>query len=287
MPSAEQLVQRIDRLVSLPAVYLRVRGIVEDPRSSMQDLGQALSTDPALVARLLRVVNSVHFGLMRRVETVTHAISILGVQPLHDLVLATSVASAFRGMRPAHMDVARYWRQSVLRGLLAQGLAEAHHIRPAQRLFLEGLLADIGHLVLYQTEPELAERAILRAECEQRPLHELEFELIGCDYADAGATLLEAWHLPDCFAEAVANQIQPSLACDERATEAAILHVARVMADAMARKLDDAALLERIDPYVWQRTGLKSDSLVGVRRVAEEQLADVLVMFFPEYLAAA
>jgi HD-like signal output (HDOD) protein len=287
MPTAEDLVSQVDKLVTLPAVYLRVRSIVDDPRSSTQDMAQAISTDPALAARLLRVVNSVHFGLMRRVETVAHAISILGLQQLHDLVLATSVATAFRGIRPAHMDMLRYWRQSVLRGLLAQGAAETCQVQPAQRLFLEGLLADVGHLVMYQGVPDLAERALMRAEAERRPLHDVELEVIGCDYAEVGAKLLEKWRLPQRFADAIAGQILPALVADENAVEASLLHFARVVADGMARKMDDDAVTRQIDPFVWQRTGLDASSLMSIRRAAEGHLAEVMAMFFPEYLAAA
>lgn len=287
MPSVEELVSQVDKLVTLPAVYLRVRSIVDDPRSSTHDLAQAMSTDPALTARLLRVVNSVHFGLMRRVETVTHAISILGLQQLHDLVLATSVASAFRGMQPTRMDMPRYWRQSVLRGLVAQGAAEARHVQPAQRLFVEGLLADIGHLVMYQTVPELAERAMMRAEAERRPLPELETEVVGCHYAELGARLLENWRLPQRFADAIAAQIQPDLTCDDCTMEASLLHFARVVVDGVARKLDDQDIAGQVDPFVWQRTGLEATSIGPIRRTAEEHLGQVLAMFFPEFLAAA
>lgn len=287
MPTAEQLVSQVDKLVTLPAVYLRVRALVDDPRSSTQDLAQTLATDPALTARLLRVVNSVHFGLMRRVESVTYAVSILGLQQLHDLVLATSVAAAFRGIRPAHMDVTRYWRQSVLRGMVAQGVAETCHVQPAQSLFLEGLLADIGHLVMYQVVPNLAERAMMRAEAECRPLHELEREVIGCDYAEVGAELLERWQLPQRFADAIAAQILPALTCDEGTMESSILHFARVLVDGMARNLDDTEIAGQVDRFVWQRTGLNHDSIAPIRRAAEEHLAEVMAMFFPEMQAAA
>jgi HD-like signal output (HDOD) protein len=287
MPSEAELVDKVEQLATLPAVYLRVRAVAEDPRSSTQDLAEVLSSDPALTARLLRVVNSVHFGLMRRVDSVSHAVSILGMLQLHDLVLATSVATVFKGIRPTHMDMARYWRQSVLRALVAQGAAETGQVQPAQRLFLEGLLADIGHLVMYQTVPELAERAMMRAEAEGRPLHDLEMEVVGCYYAKVGARLLEHWQLPQHLIEAIAAQVHPSMTCDDCAAEACILHFARVVVDGMVRKLDDEAIAQQIDPFVWERTRLDPASIGPIRSTAESHLEAVQAMFFPDLRAAA
>lgn len=287
MPKAAELVSQVDRLVTLPVVYLRVRAVVEDPRSSVQDLAQVISTDPALTARLLRLVNSARFGLMRRVDSVANAVSILGMQPLHDLVLATSVASAFKGITPGRMDLARFWRQSVLRGLAAQEAAEVCRILRSQRLFVGGLLADVGHLVMYQVVPDLAERALLRAERERRPLHEVETELVGCNYAEVGSAFCDQWQLPQPFVEAIGAQIHPDLTAAEFAEEAAILHFARVLVDGMAAKSADTDIAGRIDPFVWQRTRLTASGIAVIRGMAEDGFSEMMGMFFPEYRAAA
>ena len=61
----------------------------------MSDLAKAISIDPAMTARVLRVVNSAFYGFPREIETITRAVSILGMQSIHDMVLATSVTSVF------------------------------------------------------------------------------------------------------------------------------------------------------------------------------------------------
>jgi len=287
MPKAAEVVSQVNHLATLPAVYLRVRSVVDDPRSSVQELAQVISADPALSARILRLVNSVRFGLMRRVDSVANAVSILGMQPLHDLVLASSVASSFRGLRPARMDMARFWRHSVLRGLVAQEAADVCRILRSQRLFVAGLLADIGHLVMYQTVPELAERALLRADHERRPLHEVEAEVVGCHYAEVGSVFCDQWQLPLPFVEAIGGQIHPDLTSEEFAEEAAILHFARVVVEGMVAKQADENIACRIDPFVWQRTRLTAGAIAAIREAAEDNLAEMTAMFFPEYRAVA
>ena len=85
-------------LVSLPDVYLRLKSVMDDPDSSMGDLADVVGTDPALTARLLRIVNSAYFGLAAEIDTVQRAVNLLGSQEVHDLVLAVSVAQSFAGM---------------------------------------------------------------------------------------------------------------------------------------------------------------------------------------------
>ncbi len=281
MRTAQDLVSGIDNLATLPAVYLQVREIVDDPDSAVADLAKVVSADPGLTARLLHVVNSVYFGLMSRVETVSHAVSLLGMQQVHDIVLATSISAVFRGMRAASMDMARFWSNSVLRGLIARTAAESSGARDVERLFVEGLLADIGHLVLYQAVPREAERALVRAKVEGRPLHEIERELIGCHYADVGAALVAKWTLPERFSFAIAHQIAPARAGEPYGFEAAMLHIARVLVEGLECGLENEEIAAKIDACVWQRTGLKPASIGAIRTVAEMNHTEVVTLFFP------
>ena len=88
--TAEQLVQDSLTLISLPAAYTRLREVMASEDSSMKDVADVVSLDPALAARLLRIANSAYYGLPSQVETITRAVNILGTQQIHDLALATS-----------------------------------------------------------------------------------------------------------------------------------------------------------------------------------------------------
>ena len=81
-------------LVTLPDIYWQLKEILDSHDYSMQDVAQLIVYDPGLTARMLRIVNSSYFGFAAKIETVTHAVSILGVQQIRDLVLATAIADA-------------------------------------------------------------------------------------------------------------------------------------------------------------------------------------------------
>ena len=159
MHSSQELVSQIEMLTSLPDVYERVRAQVDATDGSIAEVARLVGADPALSARLLRLVNSALYGPRGRIDDVLRAVTLLGLHQVHDLVLAMSLQATFAGIRPARLDMQRFWRSSLLTGLAARAAAQAAAQPTAERLFVIGVLSDIGHLVLYQTVPELAAMA--------------------------------------------------------------------------------------------------------------------------------
>ncbi|THF66929.1 HDOD domain-containing protein [Pseudothauera nasutitermitis] len=281
MHSAQELVSQLDALASLPRVYYRIREELDSPEGSVTGVGHLVAADPALTARLLRVVNSALYGYGGQVDTVSRAVQILGLQQIHDLVLAMSVSSVFAGIRPDRMDMNRFWRGSVMCALASRAIARNCGLPSAERLFVLGMLADLGHLAMYQVVPELAGEAQQAADETGEPLHEAERRLIGCDFAEVGATLVDHWRLPPCFAEALGAQLQPRLGGDS-AFDAAILHVANqvVHADRNGESSEEAAA--RIDSSVWMQLAMSPAKLGRIREEAELHLAAYVALFFPK-----
>ncbi len=224
----DKLVTESSKLYSLPDVYLKIKSIIADPDSQISELNDVLSTDPSLCARLLRISNSAFFGLSNKVETISRAIQIIGFKHIHNLVVATSIARAFDGLSTDTVNIQQFWMSSVERALLARILASKQTLLDAERLFVGGLLMDIGHLVMYEHVPEMMETAIIRAEAEGKPLHVLEIELLGFDAAELGAALANHWQLPESLCNLIRYQDQPELS--EEKQEAAIIFVAKQLA---------------------------------------------------------
>ena len=282
MNQAREMVAKVDELASLPAVYHQIRGVLDDPDSSITDLSNVVSADAAITVRLLHVVNSVYFGLMSRVDTVSRAVGMLGMRQVHDIVLATSVASMFKGMSPTNMNMTRFWRNSVMRALIARTGAEMVRVSDLERFFVAGLLSDLGHLAMYQVEPELAEQAQVRSAESGEALHDIERELLGCDYAQVGAALVEKWNLPRRLVAAIAGQIEPVNAEGLFCRDAALLHLARVMTNAMEQRLESDAMVPMIDETIWSLTDLKAADIATIRLIADMNHSEVVTLFFPQ-----
>jgi HD-like signal output (HDOD) protein len=281
MHSAQELVTYIESLAALPTVYYRVREQLESSDGSSLRVASLIETDPALTAGVLKLVNSAFYGLSRKIESVERAIPILGFRQTHELVLAITVGNVFDGIRPQYMDMRRYWIGCMITALTARELAHLTCNPAAGRLFVVGLLADIGHLVMYQTVPELAVAASSAAEAEGEPLFVAERRIIGCDSAEVGAALMDNWKLPSSFAEIIGAQFAPRLA-GKHIVEAELLHIA--LAVSMADRYDESSeqALQRIDPDIWDSVGLNLASFARIREMVEMHLSSCIAMFFPK-----
>ena len=275
MATAKDLIQNCETLPSLPAVYFRIQGIVNDPEGSMLDLAKAISIDPALTARVLKLVNSPFYGLTGTVETVSRAASILGMLPIHDLVLATSVTSAFSNMTQTVMDMKTFWRQSVTCGLLAKEFGKEAGLLDSERLFVEGLLCEIGHLVMYKLIPGLSQKALFESQQTGQPLHEVERDVMGFDFGEVGACLMEAWNLPRNFQEALRTHTDLHVHT-EFVREAGMLHMAGCLTRNHTIEEAEPQWPADMNADVWGITGLTETCLMPVLKAVHSELEAVL-----------
>lgn len=272
---AEALVNGIDQLVTLPAIYFEIRRIIASPNSSIMDVARAISTDPALAAKLLRMVNSPLYAQARPVETINRAITMLGMVQVHDLTLTASLATSFARIPVGMMDMPRFWRASVLRAELMKSLAVHSGLRERERAFLHGLLGDIGHLVMYLRIPDSSSVALHLAESTGEPLYRIERRDLGCDFAQVGANLLRVWGLPSGIHSVIGMQCAPQ-ADQPFAREAALLHIAGAMVWAERYALEATDI---IDPASWGIAKLNPDCLAEVMAASlatAEQMMAVL-----------
>jgi HD-like signal output (HDOD) protein len=285
MASAQELVQSCSNIFTLPEIYFRVRDVVDDPQSSMSDLANALKIDPAFSARVLKIVNSALYGFPKQIDTVTRAVNLLGMQAVRDLVTATTIGRRFSGMTMEVMDLSAYWRKSVLCALMAAKIAKACGIRDSERFFIDGLLRDIGHLVLYQTIPQRAQAALIEAGNLGTSLAEVEQASIGCDYTEVGAELLRSWGMPQQIEQAIRHQLKPP-AAGEHILSASIVHLAGVVADQGELGPSQARRDLSFDPYAMQLTGFNIDEEPILLQEARDQLQETLALFAPLAKAA-
>jgi len=277
MASAEQIARSTNALITLPAVYLRARAALQDPNASLAEAADVIACDPAMTARLLRIANSAFFGFAAPVQTVARAVNLLGTEQVHDLLLATSVSSVFAGVSRELVDMEVFWRRGVLCGVAARLLAARCNVLDSERLFVEGLLHEVGHLVLFQHLPESAASAMRRAGQTGTPLFRVERELLGCDYAEVGSELLRLWQLPASLQESVRWHVEPERARDFP-LEVAIVHMAWCLTDA-GQPVPSAQAL--------QLTGLVELDLEAVCAEAEQHASEIAAMFCAPLARAA
>lgn len=281
----EELVKGVVKLVSLPEIFIRVNQVMEDPKHDAKQLGDVISHDPALTARILRIVNSAYYALAVKIELVSRAVSVIGEQDLRNLILATSAVDVFKRMPNQLVDIDLFWRHSVHTGIVARLLSRYCNILHGERLFVAGLLHDIGKLVLYYKEVELSQQVLLKASESDGVVFRAEQELIGYTHADVGGALIEAWQLADTLKEVVTYHHHP-LRAKKYVMEASLVHIADCVVNSIGSdtRIDKHLLDDNpaFDAETLKATGIDLAILPEVMDKAWEQAGDVLDIICPK-----
>jgi HD-like signal output (HDOD) protein len=285
MTSARELVMRVTNLPTLPAVYFRVRSVVARRNRSAFDVAREICLDPGLTTRILHAANSALFGIPRKVDNVMDAITVLGEKQIHSLVVATSIASAFAGLSPFLMNMRNFWRMSLYRAIVAHRMAKQAPQGNPERAFIEGLVGDIGHIILYVQLPQIAQTALRRSVESVLPVHLVEREMLGFDYGELGAELMAEWNIPPDIGAAVRHHTEPLHATDA-AAEAAALHIATQFACATFNSESSATWVPRIDPRIWEKAGVFTACIDGIKQQADSELEALASAILPGFAQA-
>jgi putative nucleotidyltransferase with HDIG domain len=196
----DALIEELERLPAQPSVAVRTVWVADQPQSSSKDLAAALTADPSLTARVLRLANSAYYGLSRRVADVAFAVTVVGFPT----VRAMAAVHASGLFEPGEHTVPDgYWEHSVATASVCSVLAPRAGVR-ANQAFPLGLLHDLGSALLFRADPERFEA--VQAEARSgRPLRSVEKAVYGMPHDEAAARVFSAWRFPETFIEAVAD----------------------------------------------------------------------------------
>jgi HD-like signal output (HDOD) protein len=251
----------------------------------MDDVANILKLDPALSVRLLRIANSPSGGAPKQVDTISRAVNLIGVQAVRDLVTETTIGQTFSGMLPQFMDALKFWRKSLFCAFVAERMATSCGVDNSERCFVEGLLRDIGHFVLYQTVPQRAQSALIEAGYLEASLAEVEQSNIGCDFAEVGAELIRCWEMPLHVEQAIRCQLSPKDA-GEFSVHASLVHVAGVVADHEELEPSRRPAVLPFSPHAITATGFVLTNLQALLTDVRAQVRDTLTLVCPQAMAA-
>lgn len=277
------LVQKITDLPTLPAMMATITRLMQDPRTSAEELGRAIASDPALVSKVLKLVNSAFYGFPGRISTITQAIVILGFSTIRNVVLTTSVLKAFgKSSGPGAIDVGKFWEHSLLTGAIARSLAVEREANFVEETFIAGLLHDMGRIVLSQKLT--AEFEKVRIVKEKAGLSQLAAEqsVLKLTHGDIGGWLARKWNLPLPYVEVMRLHHFPAeIVKNDPPSQSdttnliCIVHAADALSKGLKDGKPDLASLEHIDPAVrselklgegWERFQARTEAEIAKAR---------------------
>jgi len=279
-PTAKELVQGVDKLVSLPEVCFLVNDLVNDPLSELNEIGEIISQDPDLTARLLKLVNGAYYGFPKKIETVSRAIMMVGLKELQHMVWSTTAVETFNDISPSDANMATFWRHSIFTAVLSRILARETNVLHPERMFVSGLMHDVGQLVVYTKLPDVAQLVIdASSEDVDASRTKLEQSALGYDHGSIAGALFKEWDMPDSIVEAVEFHHNPE-AAPEYHLEASIVHVADVMAHALEMGEEDN-MLKAGQAFAWTTLNLPEHRIKPVMHEAVMQFLESLELLLP------
>jgi len=225
----EKIFGQIEDLPTLPKVFYNISTLLENPKVSASDVTKQISKDPALTAKILRIVNSAFYGLPQKISTLTQAIVILGFSTVKNLVLASSVSDFFAHKIRLKFDMEKLWYHSLGTGIISRLIAvHAGDARP-QEAFIGGLLHDVGKVVLCKYEPERFKKVLRIVETENELIYKAEERVFGFTHTDIGAFVATKWNLPPQLVAGIEFHHTPRQCAENVRKQVAIVHLAEIL----------------------------------------------------------
>ncbi len=265
----QKAMTRVTEISSLPEVTTRIVEVVEDPKSTAQGMHEIVKNDPALAAKILKVVNSAFYGLPSQIASLDRAIVMLGLSAVKNIALAASLARLFRPGAISERFAARdLWTHCISVGVGARLLVGAAGSGRAEEAFVAGLVHDMGLLVEYQLFSDKLKAVAERCEVEPQDFCAVEREIIGADHQAFGAALAAKWKFPPGLRCAISHHHYPERLKPELRRIVTSVQVADILCSQ-----------NRLGFYLTAQTQEVTDAmleLVGVNARQVDELLEVL-----------
>lgn len=219
------------RLPTLPHVAARIIELTSDSNVSTSQLAEAIQSDQALAARVLRTANSSLFGVRQKCSSVSQAVVMLGLDAVRMIALGFIIIEAIKGTSDPSFDLRNHWRRSLHAGVAARLIAQRVGLPNPEECFLGGLLQDFGMIALHQAMGEEYLAIIGPAGPSHRAVARLELAGLQMHHGDVGAMLASKWKLPDSLVMPIKYHERPTAAPHEHLPTCRTVGLGNAVAD--------------------------------------------------------
>lgn len=197
MPTAKGLLNKFTTGKTLPHITIQLAKLISDENSTMQDFEKMIKMDPTLVLRILRGANSPYYGLRQKVNSISRAVVVIGINNLRNMIVTEGLKSLFKGNNSKNpFSRNRLWLHCAAVSICSQMIMERIFGLNGEDAFLCGILHDIGMIVEDQTASDLFSKVCNTYDESSNSITDYEKEIVGTDHCEIGHLLAKDWQLP-------------------------------------------------------------------------------------------
>ena len=202
--TVDDYIEQVSDIFVLSDSFIRIRELIDNDASTIDDISEVILLDPALSASVLKLSNSPFFNYPGKIDTISKAVLVLGITEVYNLVIAYFSAEALKNIEAEQSYLDEFWVKSIDCALLMKFLGTSLGVAHAERLFILGLLHDLGELLVHQVTPNK------QLACESTDIKRLPWvkqqEVLGFTFGECSAGLLKKWQLPYSIFSAIRDQ---------------------------------------------------------------------------------
>ncbi|MEW6417018.1 MAG: HDOD domain-containing protein [Nitrospirota bacterium] len=208
----EKIIKGIEDIPTLPYVVFRINNALGNDSVTTNAVSEIIEKDPSLTSRVLRLANSSYYGLSCRVDTIPRAITVLGFNTIRNLAFTTEVFKIFNKNISLPLDIKGLWYHSLGCAIASKSLIHKNDPILEEKVFICGILHDIGKIIIAQNIPDLLEE-VLKEIKDNRDLTlcDAEKNIIGYTHSEVGSLVAEKWHFPKELSNIIRFHHSPSL----------------------------------------------------------------------------
>jgi putative nucleotidyltransferase with HDIG domain len=196
----ELIIMTASDLPTIPVVASKVMQLVESETATAEEMARVVASDPAVAARVLKISNSSFYGCQRQIQTLSHAIMILGFSTLKSLVVAASVKQVYK---PFGLTEKMLWEHSFGAGLAASIIAHSTQKVNGEEAFLGGLFHDIGMIIMNILDSQKFQTVMQKCYNEDVNFQDAEQDVYSYTHAEVGGLVIKKWNFPTVLMNAV------------------------------------------------------------------------------------
>lgn len=259
--SLEEVIEKLSDLPTLPDLTSELLANLEDDTLSLESIGEKISLDQSLAAKVLKLANSSHFGMNSKVITIQQAVAMMGIENLKNLIRVSIFYDHLPKIYCRGFNHKEYWQHNIASAICSELISRKLHLKQ-NFAFTAGLLHDIGKLVLAVKFPKKYERVLAYAKLNDCHLIDVERNMLGIDHASVGLILAIKWNFANAIQDAIRGHHEPDNTELHPITH--IVHVANAIVHALdlSQRIDESIPL--ISQKSWDHLNLSEEAYISI-----------------------
>jgi len=251
---SQAIVREIDGLPRFPENIMNLQEMISDPETEINEIARTVSTDPALTADLLKVVNSAAFMLPKKVDNIVEAVKLVGMRGLRTLLYSYGTQKVLGNDGKA--ETKALWKHSYRAAFYAYNLAKNITKKKdiLDDVYVGGILHDMGKIIFSSVHPDLI--AKIDSYCKDKGIPTQLFEDLssGVNHSEIGAMIAQKWNFPDALVEAIRYHHDPH-SCSRMYQDVVFtVYLANALCSYQSRRL----VYDQIDAKILHEFGIQS-----------------------------